>query len=325
MQRIVTLACPMVTPFEVAVASEVFGSPVVRELGLYTHTVAAIDRQARTTDGWTMQLEHDLAITADADVLITPSGSSASAPEELLCAIRQAHQRGARLVSFCSGALTLAQAGVLDGRRATTHWLYVDQLRRDHPRVEVDPDVLYVDDGQVLTSAGTAAAIDLALHIVRKDHGAAVANLVARRMLVPPHRDGGQAQFVPAPVPIEPNGHELSGVLQWMREHLDTPVRVDQLARLATMSPRTFTRRFRELTGTSPARWLRHQRVVRAQELLESSDLTIDAIAIRVGFGNAANLREHFTSILRTTPSGYRSRFRQGTSHDAGRAASRPR
>lgn len=310
MQLVVTLVNPVVTPFEVAVAGEVFGSPVLAERGLYSHLVAGVDRRARTTDGWTMQLEHDPSIVTEADLVISPSGSPAGAPGSVLDALRQAHARGARLMSFCSGALTLAQAGVLDGRRATTHWLYVDALRRDHPRVQVDPDVLYVDEGPVLTSAGTAAAIDLALHVVRSDHGAAVANLVARRMLVAAHRDGGQAQFVPRAVPLDPDGHELAEVLRWMLEHLDHRPGVEQLARRAAMSPRTFTRRFRELTGTSPARWLRHQRVVRAQQLLETTPLTIDAIASQVGFASAANLREHFASVVHTTPSAYRRRFR---------------
>jgi transcriptional regulator GlxA family with amidase domain len=307
--RVVTVVAPDATPFEIAVASEVFGSAVVKERGLYTHVVAGTDPYVRTTDGWSIALEHDLTATRDADTLIVPHGSSAGVPEAMLEAIRDAHDRGVRLVSFCSGALTLAQAGVLDGRRATTHWLHVDELARAHPRVEVDAKVLYLDEGQVLTSAGTAAAIDLALHIVRSDHGAAIANLVARRMLVPPHRDGGQAQFLPTPVPPDVDGDELAGVLTWMLEHLDEQLRVEELAARAAMSSRTFTRRFRELTGTSPARWLRHQRVVRAQELLEATDLTIDAIATRVGFSSAANLREHFASVLHTTPSAYRRRF----------------
>lgn len=308
--EVVTLVCPGTTPFEVGVASEVFGSPVVAGPGLYTHRLAGTARTVPTADGWSMALDHDLAAVAEADTLVVPHGSRAGASEVALDAIRAAHDRGARLVSFCSGALTLAQAGVLDGRRATTHWLYVDDLRRAHPQVSVDAHVLYVDEGQVLTSAGTAAAIDLALHIVRSDHGAAVANTIARRMLVPPHRDGGQAQYVPAPVAPDPRGHELGGVLAWMHDHLDHPLRVPELARQAAVSPRTFARRFRELTGTSPARWLRHQRIVRAQELLEATDLTIDTIATKVGFGSAANLREHFASTLHTTPSAYRRRFR---------------
>ena len=310
LHRVVTLVAPGATPFEIAVASEVFGSAVVRERGLYTHAVAGTDHSIRTTDGWSMQLEHGVAATLDADTLIVPHGSAAGVPDAMLEAIRAAYDRGVRLVSFCSGALTLAQAGVLDGRRATTHWLHVDELTSAHPRVEVDAQVLYIDEGQVLTSAGTAAAIDLALHIVRSDHGAAIANEVARRMLVPPHRDGGQAQFLPAPVPPDADGDELAEVLAWMLDHLDVQHRVEQLASRAAMSSRTFARRFRELTGTSPARWLRHQRVVRAQELLEATDLTVDTVATRVGFSSAANLREHFSSVLHTTPSAYRRRFR---------------
>lgn len=308
--RIVTVLGPGATPFEAAVAGEVFGSPVAQRRGLYTHLLVGVSRTVRTSDGWSMQLEHGLERAEDADTLIIPHGSVAGVPGPMLETVRRAHRRGARLVSFCSGALTLAQAGVLDGLRATTHWLHVDELTRGHPRVQVDPDVLYVDAGQVLTSAGTAAAIDLSLHIVRNDHGATVANEIARRMLVPPHRDGGQAQFLPAPVPPDVDGHELAEVMRWMHDNLDRQLRVEELARRAAVSSRTFARRFRELTGTSPARWLRHQRVVQAQELLESTDLTIDAIASRVGFSNAANLREHFSNVLHTTPSAYRRRFR---------------
>lgn len=307
--RVVTAIGPDGPPFEVAVASEVFGSAVARELDLYAHAVAGIDRCVRTTDGWSMQLQYDLDATHEADTVIVPHGSPAGAPDAMLGAVRDAYERGARIVSFCSGALTLAQAGVLDGRRATTHWLFADDLARAHPRVEVDAQVLYIDEGQVLTSAGTAAAIDLALHIVRSDHGAAIANQVARRMLVPPHRDGGQAQFLPTPLPPDLDGHELDGVMDWMLENLDQTLRVEDLAARATMSSRTFARRFRELTGTSPGRWLRHQRVVRAQELLEATDLTVEAIATRAGFSSGANLREHFSKALKTTPSTYRRRF----------------
>jgi AraC family transcriptional regulator, transcriptional activator FtrA len=212
------------------------------------------------------------------------------------------------MVSFCSGAFALASAGILDGRDATTHWMYADDLVERYPRVRFDPEVLYVDDGQVLTSAGTAGAIDLALHIVRCDHGATVAAGVARRMVIAPHRDGGQAQFVTSPVPVAPYRDGIRPLLEWMQEHLDEDLSVDLLAQLAAMSPRTFARRFRDVTGTTPLRWLTHQRVARAQELLEVTDLPVDVVARRTGFGTAANLRTHFRRATGTSPREHRRR-----------------
>jgi transcriptional regulator GlxA family with amidase domain len=229
---------------------------------------------------------------------------------ELLEAVRTAHARGARILSFCSGAFLLARAGLLDGRRATTHWMFADQLAERFPSVEVEPDVLYVVDGNVMTSAGTAAAIDLCLHVVRSDHGADVANAVARRMVVPPHRDGGQAQFIQAPVPTLAEVDDPFRVtLDWALEHLDEPLTVEVLARRAAMSPRTFARRFVAITGTTPLQWLLRQRVLHAQRLLETTDQPIEWVASRCGFGTAAGMRIHFQRFVGTSPMAYRRTF----------------
>jgi transcriptional regulator GlxA family with amidase domain len=203
----------------------------------------------------------------------------------------------------------LAHAGLLDGRRATTHWMYSRQFAEMFPRVRLDPGVLYVDEGSILTSAGTAAGIDLCLHMVRSDHGAAVANLYARRMVVPPHRDGGQAQFVEAPVPAAAGDGRLEDTMEWALRHLNRPLTVDELAARASMSPRTFARRFRAAAGTTPLRWLLLQRIAAAQRLLETTDLAIDCVAEESGLGSAANLRLHFRRERRTSPSAYRRTF----------------
>jgi transcriptional regulator GlxA family with amidase domain len=212
----------------------------------------------------------------------------------------------------CSGAFVLAAAGLLDGRRATTHWMHAEALAARYPQVEVDPDVLYVDNGDVMTSAGTAAGIDLCLHVVRLDFGADIANAVARRMVVPPHREGGQAQFVEAPVTSgEPGSDRFAATLEYMLEHLDEPLPVEGMAERAAMSPRTFARRFRATTGTTPGQWLVRQRVLLAQRLLEITDDPVELIALRCGFGTAAGLRLHFRRVLATSPLVYRRTFRR--------------
>jgi AraC family transcriptional regulator, transcriptional activator FtrA len=310
--QVVTVLAPGANPFEFSVACEVFGLRRP-ELGVawYEHRLAGVTRPVAINGGWLVETPHGLEALDEADTVIVPAGPRVGVPPELVTAVRGAYDRGARIVSFCSGVFTLAAAGILDGRPAATHWMYTDELARRYPTIRVDGAVLYVDDGQVLTSAGTAAGIDLALHIVRLDHGAEVANAVARRMVVPPHRDGGQAQFAVTPVPPTADDDRLGPVLTWMTEHLDEPLTVPQLARLAAMSPRSFARHFRAATGTTPQRWLQHQRIARAQELLEVTDLTVDVIATRVGLGTAANLRDHFRRITTTTPSAYRQRFRR--------------
>jgi transcriptional regulator GlxA family with amidase domain len=213
------------------------------------------------------------------------------------------------VLSVCSGAFVLAAAGLLDGRRCAVHWKHAPDLARKYPRAVVEPDVLYVDEDPVITSAGTAAGIDACLHLVRKEQGSEVANKIARRMVVPPHRDGGQAQYIERPLPRS-EADTIGEVLAWMERHLDEEVTVEQLAARAHMSPRTFARRFQQETGTTPYRWILRQRVLLAQRLLEATDETMDAIAGRTGFGNAATLRHHFVRAVGTTPNAYRRTFR---------------
>jgi AraC family transcriptional regulator, transcriptional activator FtrA len=310
---VVTLLTPGANPFEFAVACEVFGlrRPELDVVDWYAHHLATVTRPLVVNGGWTVDTCHGIEAVDLADTLVIPA-CPMEPPRDAVAAIRGAYDRGARIVSFCSGAFALAAAGILDGRPATTHWMYADELARRYPKVRFDPEVLYVDDGQVLTSAGTAGAIDLALHIVRSDHGSTVANEVARRMVVPPHREGGQSQFVMSPVPEAPYIDGLRPLLEWMEENLHVDQDVDTLARMAAMSPRTLARRFRDVTGTTPVRWLIHQRVGRAQQLLEATDLPVEAVARRTGFGTAANLREHFRRELATTPTAYRGTFRGG-------------
>jgi transcriptional regulator GlxA family with amidase domain len=238
-------------------------------------------------------------------------------PEELLDALRRAVDRGAWILSVCSGAFILGEAGLLDGRRCTTHWRHAAELSRRYPRAIVDPHVLYVDEEPVITSAGTGAGVDACLHLVRKVQGSRVANAIARRMVMPPHRDGGQAQYINRPLG-EPAGGSLAPVLDWMADNLGRPLSVADLARRAHMSPRTFARRFTQETGTTPLRWLTAQRVLLAQQLLEDTDETVDAIAELAGFGNGAALRHHFRAWRETTPDAYRRLFR-GPAAVAGR------
>jgi AraC family transcriptional regulator, transcriptional activator FtrA len=242
------------------------------------------------------------------DVVIVMPPSRAS--RETLDGLRRVRGSGARLASLCTGAFVLAEAGILDGRRATTHWSHAATLTECYPAVDVDPRVLYVDEGDLLTSAGSAAGIDLCLHIVRCDYGAEVANLIARDLVVAPHREGGQAQFITAAVRDVPVGDPFAATLQWVQANLDGPITIDDLAARSAMSPRTFARRFRETTGTTPLQWLLSQRLRLAQRLLETSDLPIDRIAEECGLGSPANLRFHFQQNIGTTPTGYRRTFR---------------
>jgi transcriptional regulator GlxA family with amidase domain len=244
-------------------------------------------------------------------VIVPPIDREEPVTDAVLDALQRAHRRGARIISLCTGAFVLAEAGLLDGRLATTHWRHSEELVARFPNVRVDRDVLYVDEGDVLTSAGSAASMDLCLHIVRSDFGAEIANQVARRLVVPPHRDGGQAQFVEEPIAAAAANDLFNDTLTWVLEHLDEPVTVEDLARRAAMSPRSFARHFRALTGTTPYRWLIRQRVLFAQRLLETSDLATDDIAVRCGLGSAANLRAHFSAMVRCSPAAYRRTFHQ--------------
>lgn len=306
--------------FEFACAAEVFGLPRP-ELGpdwYRFETCAATRGPLRSRHGLRIVADAGLDRLAEAGTVVIPGWKAIDAPvpPRVVDALHQAHARGARLVSICSGAFVLAATGLLDGRRATTHWRYADTLRRMYPRIEVDADVLYVDEGRVMTSAGSAAGLDLCLHLVRRDYGPDVANQVARRLVIPPHRDGGQAQFVERPVPRRETG-TLSKVIEAMHRQLACNQPVAELAAMAAMSERTFMRRFREATGTTPADWLASARLDRARELLEGSTLSVDSIAGECGFGSATTLRHHFRHKLGTSPTAYKARFARDS--DSGR------
>jgi transcriptional regulator GlxA family with amidase domain len=301
-----------------AVATEVFGFERP-ELGVpwYRFLVCAAEqRPIRTTVGMWLSTPYSLPHLAEADIVIVPSSRPGivPVPDALLAALRAAYDRGSRLISFCTGAFLLAAAGLLDGRPATTHWLWAGELQTRYPSVRVDPQVLYVDDGQVLTSAGTAAAIDLSLHVVRQDYGAEIAAAVARRMVVPLQRHGGQAQYIETPLGVADAEEPFGTTLNWMATHLQEDLTVEQMATRAVMSPRTFARRFRATLGTSPYHWLLRQRIALAQRLLELSEEPIERIAVRCGFSSAATLRLHFRRFLHTSPQSYRNTFHAASS-----------
>jgi transcriptional regulator GlxA family with amidase domain len=301
-------------PFELGVACEVFGVDRTDD-GLPAYDFAVVAGEPgtlRSEAGFTLQTDVGLERLRPADLVIVPAHDERRVdwPEPLLAALRDVVDRGGRVLSICSGAYILGAAGLLDGRSCTTHWRQARELAVMYPAAKVDPTVLYVDEGQIITSAGTAAGIDACLYLVRKEQGGRVANAIARRMVVPPQREGGQAQFVERPV-AEPACDTLAEVLEWMTRHLDQQISVGQLAELAAMSPRTFARRFVQETGTTPQRWLIGQRILLAEQLLEDSDLTVDAIADRAGFGNATALRHHFRAWRATTPHAYRRLFQE--------------
>ncbi|MFE6411070.1 helix-turn-helix domain-containing protein [Streptomyces sp. NPDC057837] len=296
--------------FELALACEVFGADASEEDGS-PYRLSLCGPGSVRAGRFRLEPDHGLDRLAGADTVIVPGWADIDRdpPGDLVEAVRAAHEAGARVASLCTGAFVLAAAGLLDGRRATTHWAHTGELARRHPRVKVDPDVLYVDEGSVLTSAGKAAAMDLCLHLVRLDHGSSAANTLARRLVVPPHRDGGQAQFVTTPVPA-PDHHPLAELLPWVMQRLDRPLTVEDLARRAGMSSRHLGRHFRSVTGTSPLKWLLTQRVRRAQLLLETTDATVDAIATATGMGTATTLRRHFHRTVGVPPDAYRRTFR---------------
>lgn len=290
--------------FELTIATEVFGDDPRYGFAVCGPAPVRVGR-------FLLEPDHDLDRLARADTVLVPGWADVDAapPAGLVDAVRVAHARGARVASLCTGAFVLAAAGLLDGLRATTHWAHTGVLAARYPRVTVDPDVLYVDNGQVLTSAGKAAAMDLCLHLVRADHGPAAANTIARRLVVPPHRAGGQAQFVTAPVPAR-DDHPLAALLPWITARLDLPLTVEDLARQANISSRHLGRHFRAATGTTPLQWLLNQRIRRAQELLENTDGSIEAIAEAVGMGTATTLRRHFGRTVGVPPDTYRRTFR---------------
>jgi AraC family transcriptional activator FtrA len=300
--------------FEYGVATELFGldRPEL-DVDWYRFETVSIDPgPLRMLGGATLHASIDLTRLTDAGTIVLPGWRDPDEPPPaaLVSALLRAHQRGARIMSICSGVFVLAATGLLDGKPATTHWRYTERLARMFPRIDVQPDVLYLDNGSVLTSAGSAAGIDLGLHLIRRDYGAEIANHVARRLVVPPHRHGGQAQFID--VNVRPShADSLNDVLAWATANLDKPISVDELAARAHLAPRTLARRFRNDVGTTPHRWLTQQRVALAQRLLETTTNSIDHIATEAGFGTAVTLRHHFQRILGTSPTAYREQFRQ--------------
>jgi AraC family transcriptional regulator, transcriptional activator FtrA len=298
--------------FEFGCAVEIFGlpRPEFGEDWYRFMTCAAEPGPLRALGGITIQTDAGLDALPNAGTIIIPGwkGAEVSPSDELIQMLTQAHSTGTRLLTICSGVFVLAATGLLDGKRVTTHWRYADKLQRLYPRLNVDPNVLYVDEGQILTSAGSAAGLDLCLHLVRRDFGAAIANQVARRLVLAPHRNGGQAQFIERPI-LRERHDRLADVIASIIARLHEPMSIDSMAELAAMSPRTFMRRFQETTGKTPVEWLIDARVERARELLEHSDLSIEQIAARSGFGTAATLRHHFRRKLQVSPISYRARF----------------
>jgi AraC family transcriptional regulator, transcriptional activator FtrA len=301
-----------VSLFEFGVLAEVFGiDRTEQDVPAFDYRVCAeTPGPLDSRNGTTVTAPFGLEAAADADLIAVPASSAARTPSPAVVQLlRDAVDRGAWVMSVCSGAFTLGAAGILDGRSCTTHWQHTAELAQSNPLARVDPDVLYVRDGTVITSAGTAAGIDAALYLVRTELGSAVATAIARRLVVPPHRDGGQRQFIDRPVPTT-TAESLGPVLTWMVEHLDEAFTVDDLARRSSMSPRTFARRFVAETGTTPHQWVTDQRVLRARRLLEDTDLPVEAVARDAGFGSAALLRHHFTRCTGITPTTFRTQRR---------------
>ncbi|MDQ3740290.1 MAG: transcriptional regulator FtrA [Actinomycetota bacterium] len=317
--RVVAVAFDGMAPFELGIVVEVFGLPRP-ELEVdpwYELVVCSPDPSPLSAvGGIALSAERGVEALAEADTVIVPAWPRLGepVPADLLDALNAAHARGARLVSICSGAFVLAATGLLDGRRAATHWRYAAALRRRHPQVIVDESVLYVDDSDVLTSAGSAAGIDLCVHLVRADHGTAIANQVARRLVVAPHREGGQAQFIDRPVP-DADDDRVQAAMAWALEHLAEPVTVGQLAARAFMSPRTFTRQFRRAAGQSPMAWLVEQRVRASMSLLETTDRPVEWVGAASGFATPASYRRHFRRVAGVSPSQYRRAFAAGEPH----------
>ncbi len=306
--QVMALALPEIVAFDLAIPAQVFGHPDEQER--YSFTLCAAEPGlVPSTTGYSIQATCGLEALASADTIVVPGYAPHEPPAPPVTeALRAAAERGARVVSVCTGAFALAAAGLLDGLRATTHWKDADELAARYPAVDVDPDVLYIDAGQIMTSAGVAAGVDLCLHLVRVDYGEQAAARIARRMVVAPHRDGGQAQYLQRPVPSHGTG--LAGTCAWALQQLAEPVSVTAMARHAGWAPRTFARRFLAETGTTPLRWLTAQRLREARRLLEVTDLPIDQVAVHCGLGTAANLRLHLTRDAATTPTAYRRTFR---------------
>jgi AraC family transcriptional activator FtrA len=309
---VVALAYDRLCTFEFGCTVELFAleRPEL-DVDWYRFAVCAVEPgPIRAAGGITVQAPYAPELLAQADTIVIPGWRDADEvpPPALLALLRAAHARGARLCSICSGVFVLAAAGVLDGQRATTHWRYAEKLAQRYPRIRVEPDHLYVDNGQVITAAGSAAGLDMLLHVVRRDYGARIGNLVAQRLVVAPHREGGQAQFLPRPLAPEGQGR-LSKLMDWLRSHAELPHTVASMAERAAMSPRTLQRQFRDATGLGPVDWLTRERIALVKDLLETSDASPARIAERTGFGSEESLRHHFRRLAATTPGAYRKRF----------------
>ncbi|RKG70330.1 helix-turn-helix domain-containing protein [Corallococcus sp. CA054B] len=325
MHTVAIVALEGVVPFDLSIPTEVFGRVRLPGGGAgYAVRVCGVTPEVHA-GAFRVKMQHGLGVLARADTIVLPGIADVSAPfpPQLLKALRAAARRGTRIASICSGAFILAASGLLDGLRATTHWLGTEELARRHPLIQVDPNVLYVDNGQLLTSAGAAAGLDLCLHLVRRDHGSAVAADAARLAVMPLERDGGQSQFI-THAPPSPEGASLEPLLRWMEDHLHRPLTLPALARKAAMSERTLSRRFREQTGTTPLQWLLRARVRRAQHLLETTGQSVEAVAAEVGFHSPTTFREHFQRFVTTSPLAYRRAFRGGARLSAGGRSAPP-
>ncbi|CAM3464459.1 GlxA family transcriptional regulator [Cupriavidus taiwanensis] len=313
MHTVAVIAFEGISPFHLSVPCIVFGDDLDR-LGVPRYRLLICGEKPgliSTMSGFRIEVEHNLSVLEQADTVIMPAWRDPAerAPQALLDALRCASARGARIAGLCLGTFVVAEAGLLDGRTAATHWAWADDFAQRYPRVRLDRDSLYIDDGAILTSAGTAAALDCCLHLVRRDHGAEVANRVARRMVVAPHRHGGQAQYIEHPLPQADGADRLGMTLDWAIAHLSEPLTLDTLAEKAGMSRRNFTRRFKEKTGTTVTQWVLNHRLTAARRLLETTDKGVDLVAELVGFGSAVSLRQHFTQALAVSPSAYRKQF----------------
>ena len=312
--RVAVVAFDGISPFHLSVPCIVFGDALGGESPFKVVVCASEPPPLKTTAGFSLSDLAPLAALKKADVIVVPSWRDVNErpPERLLKALREAHARGAQIVGLCFGAHVLAEAGLLDGHRATTHWEYAKAMAERFPAVDIDPDVLYVEDGNVLTSAGTAAGIDACLHLVRRRLGTQVANRLARRLVVPPHREGGQAQFIEQPLPSTAGGTRLAQLIDSVRGRLDQPHTLDSLAAAASMSRRSFTRHFKALTGTSVQSWLLAERLALSQRLLEQTDQSVERIAEMAGFGSVVSLRHHFRRGLGVNPTAWRRNFAGG-------------
>ncbi|MDQ0071459.1 transcriptional regulator GlxA family with amidase domain [Variovorax boronicumulans] len=312
-ETIAVVAFDGISPFHLSVPCMVFGEDRT-ETGaprFRMRVCAPEPGPLQTNAGFDLVVPHGLEAIRRAQIVVVPSwrDDGRPAPPALIRALQAAHRRGATVVGLCLGAFVLAEAGLLDGRPATTHWNLAAAFAKQYPKVSLQPEVLYVDDGDVLTSAGTAAGIDCCLHLLRVRYGAETANRAARRMVVAPHRQGGQAQYIQQPVPATAERDRLAPLLEWLGKHLDVPHELDELARRALMSRRTFTRRFRESTGTTVGQWIQNQRLALAQRLLETTNHPVERVATGAGFGSAVSLRKHFTSAFKVSPTVYRRQF----------------